>query len=262
MTTTCARVGRRRSVERLPSVERVPSAELVETPGVVSTGSTDEGGCSTDGSGCSADEGGCSTDGDICSVNGGVCSVTGDLREQTGQVGRGEGAGGLVVAVHPPGMEVEIEVARAGLDETPERPAVLAAQRLEPDPREQAWVVAAVVRRRPGARQLGLEPALRRGVAELEARVVVAGVVVVDQPDPLAVVDEVAGQQVVVARDGGTRGRREHTAYVVPGGRVVVVRRGQWEAVLAHHLSVPPLPGEHVEVVDEPRPGMEPAYGV
>ena len=46
--------------------------------------------------------------------------------------------------------------------------------------------------------------ALAPDVAELEVGVVVAGVLVVDDEDGPAVVDEIGGQQVVVARPGVT----------------------------------------------------------
>ena len=62
---------------------------------------------------------------------------------------------------------------------------------------------AAEVRRGERLDLVVVEVALGRGVAELEAGVVVAGVLVVDQPHLVAVVDEVPGQQVVVARHGG-----------------------------------------------------------
>ena len=66
---------------------------------------------------------------------------------------------------------------------------------------------AAVVRGDEFVELIDGQAALAPDVAQLEARVVVAGVLVVDQPHPVAVVDEVAGQQVVVARDGGLVGR-------------------------------------------------------
>ena len=108
---------------------------------------------------------------------------------------------------------------------------------------------------------LARQVALGRGVAELEGGVVVAGVLVVDQPDPLAVVDEVAGEQVVVARDGRPAGGGQRAAYAFPLRREAVVPGGQGEPVLAHEREVARLAGEHVEVVDEPRPGLQPPDG-
>ena len=76
----------------------------------------------------------------------GLSSTTGSARraldstiggrpvEEGVEVAAGEGAGGLVEPLHPPGVEVEVERAGGGLDEAPERPAVLRAQRLQVAP--------------------------------------------------------------------------------------------------------------------------------
>ncbi len=61
---------------------------------------------------------------------------------------------------------------------------------------------AAVVGGHERSERIGVQAAFPGDVAELEARVVVARVLVVDQPDPVAVVDEVGRQQVVVAGHG------------------------------------------------------------
>ena len=102
---------------------------------------------------------------------------------------------------------------------------------------------------------LGREVALGRGVAELEAGVVVAGVLVVDQPDPVAVVDEVRGQQVVVARHGRPRRDGQRAAYVAPrrprGRRTSAAARSRAPCTVA---EVRRLAGEHVEVAGEPGP--------
>ena len=102
---------------------------------------------------------------------------------------------------------------------------------------------------------LGLVVAeLLGGVAELERRIVVAAVLPVDDPQPGAVVEEVVGEQVVVARDGrqrmngqggldprqlrrGARGSR-------PGSRM------SRSSTSARYRSAT---AEHVEVVAEPR---------
>ena len=105
----------------------------------------------------------------------------------------------------------------------------------------------------PGLDLLGREVALGGGVAELEAGVVVAGVLVVDQPTAaVAVVDEVGGQQVVVARH--RRPRRDGAAHVVRRPRRRRGRRrsrGSAEAALLHGREVRRLPREHVEVAGE-----------
>ena len=77
-----------------------------------------------------------------------------------------------------------------------------------------------------------VEPALGPGVAELEERVVVAGVLVVDQPELLAVVDEVAGQQVVVARHGGAGVHGEAALDALELRVVVAVVVGMREAAV------------------------------
>src|SRR6478735_6342353 len=127
-------------------------------------------------------------------------SGTGDVLQETGEARRAEGGRGLLVALQTPAAEVVVDRARCGLDEAPQRPAVLAAQRLETHSRQAGRRQGAVVRLDVRRHLLGTETALRRGVAELERRVVVAGVLVVDQAGGLTVVDEVGGQQVVVAR--------------------------------------------------------------
>ena len=60
----------------------------------------------------------------------GAGSATGDLLEQARQPASAERRRGLLVALHPPGVEVEVDRAGGLLDEAPQRPAVLAAQRL------------------------------------------------------------------------------------------------------------------------------------
>src|SRR4051812_48331736 len=104
----------------------------------------------------------------------------------------GEATDRLLVALHPPPVEVVVDRAGGGLDESPQGPAVLRAQRLQVPPGAEAAVLS-----RPAVDQLvgllAVEVALGGGVAELEGGVVVPGVLVVDQPHPPAVVDEVAG---------------------------------------------------------------------
>jgi hypothetical protein len=100
-------------------------------------------------------------------------------------------------------------------------------------------------------------------VAELEAGVVVARVLVVDQPDPVAVVDEVGRQQVVVARNralpaGSGQGRPR----LIEVRRQAVVAGRDPEAAGLRRGQVPPLDGEHVEVVAEPAAAVQQAAGL
>ena len=88
----------------------------------------------------------------------------------------------------------------ARLDRRPQRPPVARHQALQLGPREPARTRTAVVGGDELVELVVVEVALAPDVAELEAGVVVAGVLVVDEPDLVAVVDEVRRQQVVVAR--------------------------------------------------------------
>ena len=92
------------------------------------------------------------------------------------------------------------------MDAAPQCPAVLGDDALQVGPSDLVPQPAAVVRGDELVELLGGQAALAPDVAEFEARVVVAGVLVVDDPHPVAVFDEVARQQVVVARDGGLVG--------------------------------------------------------
>jgi hypothetical protein len=98
-------------------------------------------------------------------------------------------------------------------------------------------------------------------VAELEAGVVVARVLVVDEPEAVADVDEVLGEEVVVAGDGTfvAHGHRlPDSPHVRP---VVEVALGKPEAALLHQLEVARLDLEHVEVVAEAPCSVELAAG-
>jgi hypothetical protein len=61
--------------------------------------------------------------------------------------------------------------------------------------------VTTVVGGHKGFKLVEVETTLAPDVAELEARVVVAGVLIVDAPDLLPGFDEVLREQIVVARD-------------------------------------------------------------
>ena len=162
-----------------------------------------------------------------------------------------------LVVLHRPFPEVVVERTDGVLDEAPQRPAVLRHDRLEPGAGHLLGPGAAVVRGHQLLEVLVVEPALCPGVAELEAGVVVAGVVVVDQPDLLAVVDEVLGEQVVVARDGALVVHGQGSLDLGEGVGVVVVPVGDAEALALAALAVARLPREHVEVVDETRSLVE-----
>src|ERR1019366_6492038 len=110
------------------------------------------------------------------------------LLKQQRKTGRGELRGGGLEPFHRPRPEVEVERASRLLDGSPERPAVLGRQAEQPGPGDLAAQRPAVVRRD----KLG-QAALAPDVAELETGIVVAGVLVVDQPDAIAIVDEVPG---------------------------------------------------------------------
>src|SRR5690349_12354638 len=62
-------------------------------------------------------------------------SATGDhLVEEAPQAAAAEGRRRLLVALHPEGVEVVVDRAGGFLDEAPQGPAVLAAERLHPYP--------------------------------------------------------------------------------------------------------------------------------
>src|SRR4051812_45456521 len=107
-------------------------------------------------------------------------SATGHLLQQPAEARPPEGRVGLVPPLAPPALEVEVEWAGGSLDEAPQRPAVLAAQHLQPHPRHVRTGRRAEVGLGVRLDLVGSEVALGGGVAELEARVVVAGVLVVD----------------------------------------------------------------------------------
>src|SRR6185437_3504570 len=95
-----------------------------------------------------------------------------------------------------------------------------------------------------GEREVRLAP----DVPELEARLVVARVLVVDQPQLAADVDEVLGEQVVVARHRrlaqNTHRRRDRTHL----GSELLVAVGKAEAALMDDREIATLDLEHVEV--------------
>src|SRR4051794_36797848 len=152
-----------------------------------------------------------------------------------------------VVLLHRPLPEVEVDRADRVLDRAPERPAVLRHQSPQARPGDPMAQQLPVVRLHQLVELLAGEVRLAPEVAELEAGIVVAGVLVVDQPQLLAVVDEVPGEQVVVARHRLGRPRRERTADARGRFGELVVAVREPEAVLADDVEVAPLDREHVE---------------
>src|SRR3954447_1054856 len=126
--------------------------------------------------------------------------VTPYLLQQPGERAGAEAGGGLLEALHPPRREVVLDVTHLRLDHAPQRPAVRRDQRLQTGPGDPVAQPTTVVRHDQLLHLVGVEAALGGEVAELEAGVVVAGVLVVDQPQSDTVVQEVSGQEVVVAR--------------------------------------------------------------
>src|SRR6476469_5496149 len=99
-----------------------------------------------------------------------------DVLEQVLEAGRGEADGRALEALHGPGPEVVVELARAVLDRAPQRPPVHADQAAEqPGPGDLAAPRPAVVGGDQVFQGLGLQVRLGRDVAELEAGVIVAG---------------------------------------------------------------------------------------
>ena len=104
---------------------------------------------------------------------------------------------------------------------------------------------------------IGGQVALAPDVAQLEARIVVAGILVVDQPYPLTVVDEVRCQQVVVTGDRGGVGRPQYPADVVELAGEVAVGGGQSETAFPDDAQVAGLAFEHVEPAPKRRPPVQ-----
>src|SRR3954468_18152989 len=117
--------------------------------------------------------------------------IAGHLLEEPLEVRAVELRDRTLVLLQPPGPEVEVDGADGVLDGGPQRPAVLRQQPPEPGPgypvAEQPSVVGLDQLVELVERQRRLAPE----VAELEAGVVVAAVLIVDEPQPLAVVDDV-----------------------------------------------------------------------
>ena len=156
-----------------------------------------------------------------------------------------------VVLLHPPLPEVEVDVRDAVLDRRPERPAVLRHQPPEARPRhlvaQRPAVVVADQLLQLVERQVRLAP----HVAELEAGVVVPRILVVDQPELAAGVDEVLGQEVVVARHRALVADAHRLLDLAHLGLELGVPLGQPEPAVLDQPQVTLLDPEHVEVVAE-----------
>ena len=131
-----------------------------------------------------------------------------------------------LITFHRPFPEVEFDCAGTVLYAAPQCPAVLADDALQVGAGGLVAQPAPVVGGDEIVELVGGHAGLAPGVAQLETRVVVARVLVVDQPHPVAVFDEVPREQVVVARHGGLVGRPQHPGDLVERvGVVEVVRR-------------------------------------
>src|SRR5580692_5799999 len=113
--------------------------------------------------------------------------------EQPGVGRAGETGRGDLELRHRPGPEVEVQVAAGVLDRTPQRPAITRDQPVELRTGDPAAPRSAVVGGHEGGQRVGAQPALGDHVPKLETGVVVARVLIVDEPEPLAVVDEIGG---------------------------------------------------------------------
>ena len=99
-------------------------------------------------------------------------------------------------------------------------------------------------------------------VAQLEGRLVHPGVLVVDEAQLAAVVEDVGRQQVVVAGHAAAPGRLPSAASTARGGRRQrVVPLGHGIPPLADDAPVAALDLEHVEARGERRSGVQAAQG-
>src|SRR3984957_3896153 len=159
--------------------------------------------------------------------------------------------------LHGPAPEVELDRAAGVLDRPPQRPSVLAYQPQDLGARYLIPQKFAVVPAHEGRESVGGQAAFAPDVAELETGIVVARVLVVDEPDLRAVVDEVRGQQVVVARHGARLADREGLAGRGHLWHQLRVPGRDGEPARGGHGQVAPLDLEHVEVAGEPRTGVQ-----
>src|ERR1700682_1243789 len=101
--------------------------------------------------------------------------------------------------------KIEFDARDLGLDGAPKRPADIRHQSEQVHSRELPRVVVAKVSAAECSAQVLIKFRFLGRVAEIEARVVVAAELVIDDAKRLAIVDEVLAQQVVMAGTGGKR---------------------------------------------------------
>ena len=164
---------------------------------------------------------------------------------------------GALVLLHPPAPEVEVDVGNAVLDGRPERPAVLRHEAPQPGARNLVGERPPVVVGDQLVELLEGEVRLAPDVPELEARVVVPGVLVVDEAKAVADVDEVLRQEVVVTGDGALVPNRHGFADSHHLRLIVEIPLRKPEAALLHETQVARLNLEHVEVVAEAARAVE-----
>src|SRR5207249_4708034 len=140
-----------------------------------------------------------------------------------------------------------------GLDGPPQGPSDVGHKGEEVHARELPPVAFAEVRLAKGGTEVLVELCLLRGVAEVEAGVVVPAQLVVDDSQSYAVVDEVLAQQVVVA--GRQRQRRDRNGSLDVGDlrQPVAVAVRNRDVVLVDDAQVVLDQPKHVEVVEEAR---------
>src|SRR5207247_591742 len=102
--------------------------------------------------------------------------------------------------------EVEVDCRDLRLDRAPQRPADVRHEREQVHARQLPRIPPAEVRLAQGGPQLLAELRLLRGVAQVEAGIVVAAQLVVDDAQRRPVVDEVLAEEVVVAGRHRQRG--------------------------------------------------------
>ncbi|MEJ7833637.1 MAG: hypothetical protein WKF79_12035 [Nocardioides sp.] len=160
-------------------------------------------------------------------------------------------------------MEVEVEGAGRGLDEAPERPAVLTAQRPEPNPGQVRGGDRSDVGLGPGLGLLGREVALGGGVAAAGRALAAAPRTTVPCNNDLLAANFIDDGERVWLIDYEYSGNNDPCFELgSPGVGVVVVGPRQGEAALAHRRPVRRLAGEHVEVAHEAGTRVQPAAGV
>ncbi len=194
----------------------------------------------------------------------GRSSLTGAPRGRGGRSKRGLAASSLrrLPLLHRPPPEVELDGARALLDHPPEHPAVPGHPAPQLGPRDEGVegvVVTAVVGAAQLGERVGAEAGLGDGVAELEGGLVHPRVLVVDDPQVAAVVEDVRGEEVVVAGHERLGCHGEGGLHGVEARLEVEVALRQPEAPLPHDLEVAAADGEHVEPPDERGSGVQPA---